>query len=75
MLLVLDNACKIDARKQAYEASGAFKVVGLEVTLDDVCCFQDGLSLLGVRREQVELNRPPFQGFAESGGATVSLRC
>ena len=75
MLLVLHNACKIDAGKQAYETSGAFKVVMLEVTPDAVCCFQDGLSLLGVRREQIELDRPTFQGFTESGGNTVSLRC
>ena len=65
----------VNARLQTYEPSNAFKVVGLEVTLDGVSCFQDGLSLLVVRREQVELNRLTFQGFFESGGDAVSLRC
>ena len=75
MLLVLHNACEIDARKQANKSSGAFKVVVLEVTPDAVCCLQDGLLLLVVRREQVVLDRLTFQGFAESGGDTVLLRC
>ena len=48
MLLVLDDASKIDAGEQTYEPSDAFNVVGLKVTPDAVCCFQDGLSLLGV---------------------------
>ena len=75
MLGVLDNVCKINAGKQAYEAFGGFKVVGLEVTPGAVCCLQDELSLLGVRWEQVELDCPTFQGFAESGGDKVSLHC
>ena len=75
MLLVLHNACEIYAQKQADETSGAFKVVVLEVTPDAVCCFQDGLSLLFVRLEQVVLNRPTFHGFAESGGDMVLLCC
>ena len=75
MLFVLDYASKIDAGLQTYEPSDAFKVVGLEVAPDGVSCFQDGLSLLVVRREQVELDRPTFQGFFESGSDAVSLCC
>ena len=75
MLYVLDYARKIDAGLQTYEPSHAFKVVGLEVAPDGVSCFQDGLLLLVVRQEQVELDRPKFQGFFESGSDTVSLRC
>ena len=74
MLFVLDNASKIEAGEQTYAPSNTFKVVGLEVTPDGVSCFQDGLSLLVVRREQVELDRLMFQGFFESGGDTVLLR-
>ena len=73
MLFVLDDASKIEAGEQTYEPSDAFKVVGLEVTPDGVSCFQEGLLLLVVRREKVELDRPMFQGFFESD--TVSLRC
>ena len=60
MLFVLDYASKIDAGLQTYEPSNAFKGVGLEVAPDGVSCFQDGLSLLVVRREQVELQRLTF---------------
>ena len=42
MLLVLDDASKIDAGEQTYKPYDAFKVVGLEVTPDGVSCFQDG---------------------------------
>ena len=59
MLFVLDYASKIDAGLQTYEPSDAFK--GLEVAPDGVSCFQDGLLLLVVRREQVELDRPTLR--------------
>ena len=75
MLFVLDYASKINAGLQTHKPSDAFKVVGLEVAPDGVSCFQDGLSLLVVGREQVELDRPIFQGLFESGSDAVSLRC
>ena len=65
MLFVLDYAGEIDAGLQTHEPSDAIKVVGLEVAPDGVSCFQ----------EQVELDRPTFQGFFESDSDAVSLRC
>ena len=75
MLVVLDYSSEIDAGLQTHEPSDAFMVEWLEVAPDGVSCFQDGLSLLVVGREQVELDRPTFQGFFESDSDAVSLRC